>query len=699
MNKIREQLVQEFLSALKEDTIPWEQGWASTGMPQNAVSAAPYHGLNAVILSVEAHKRGYEDSRWCTYKQAKNQGWQVLRGEKGCQIEFWSMYDTKNKVKLKPQDVKRLQETLSPEEYMDRVKPLASYYTVFNAQQMQGIPKVTAINAISNMEESALIQRRDTLLKNMNLDFISGGDRAFYSSGKDRITMPEIGQFKNVYAYMSTLLHEAGHATGHESRLNRDIKNAFGTENYAREELRAEIASAFVSQSIGMENERQYVDNHRAYIQDWIEVLEKNPEELFKAIKDAERIADYLIEKGEFPRVEMEQVREEVVHAETASPGVEEPVDSEKTLSDKDALLLNGEIEPYVTIVWSEYGPPLEDGVEMPFSQANALFEKLDDRVNWDDMHKNGMAYYKTKFQITYEQNGEICKGEYRQDLGDGYGSIVDFLQKEYRGNSRLTKYLETNCFYQNVIDRYGELSSEAKYYVAGLRRDIRRYCLEWGWEDMKLPSASKVELMLDAYKHKGFIMLFTEQEAAQIRVEIKKQQRTNCPAEDGKISQNQKMKTAVQLGLEVEKYKNAGLTVEQILKYKVPAILKKVREQGITISSEKACNLICSTYASDLEEYRSLRECVKASFKERHQQIRADIRANGFKATRTLVNAIERLDALNGKANTLQDIKELAKSQNISADAKEAVNDIVETLQHQETKMQVPEPPAVEPA
>lgn len=207
MNKVREQLVQEFLSALKEDTIPWEQGWASTGTPQNAVSAAPYHGLNAVILSVEAHKRGYEDARWCTYKQAKNQGWQVLRGEKGCQIEFWSMYDTKNKVKLKPQDVNCLRETLSPEEFMERVKPVSSYYTVFNAQQMQGIPKVAVVNDISSMEEADLLQRRNTLLQNMDVDFVSGGDRAFYTPSRDRITMPEISQFKNVYAYMSTLLN------------------------------------------------------------------------------------------------------------------------------------------------------------------------------------------------------------------------------------------------------------------------------------------------------------------------------------------------------------------------------------------------------------------------------------------------------------------------------------------------------------
>lgn len=697
MNKIREKLVQEFLNALKEDTIPWEKGWASTGIPQNAVSAASYHGLNAVILSMEAHKRGYTDARWCTYKQAKNQGWQVMRGEKGCQIEFWSMYDTEKKVKLKPQDVKRLQESLSKEEYMERVKPLANYYTVFNAEQIQGVPKVTVVNDINDMQEAALIQRRDTLLENMNLDFVSGGDRAFYSPSMDRITMPEISQFKNVYAYMSTLLHEAGHATGHENRLGRDIKNAFGTENYAREELRAEIASAFVSQSIGMENERQYVDNHRAYIQDWISVLEKNPEELFKAIKDAEQIADYLIEKGEFPKVELELIREEPQHIETASPEKEESAESGKNLSDKDAMLLNGEIEPYVTIVWSEYGPPLEGGTEMPFSKANELFEKLDNPAAWDDMHKNGMEYYKTKFQITYEQYGQICKGEYRQDLGDGYGGIVDFLKEEYKGNTRLINYLETDCFYQNVIHSHGELSSDAKDYVAGLRREIRRYCLEWGWEDMKLPTASEVEMKLDAYEHMGLTSLFTKQEAANLRVEIKRQMQ----GRNQSVEMSHAQKTAVQLGLEVETYKNNGLAVEEIIRYKIPEVVKKLEEQGVSISTKEACNLICSTYASDFEEYRVLREDGINAIRtcaEKHQQIRADIRTNGFKASRTLVNAIDRLDAVTGRHNTLRDIKGLAENPDISADMKETVNEIVETLQQQETKMQSPEPPAMEP-
>lgn len=102
---------------------------------------------------------------------------------------------------------------------------------------------------------------------------------------------------------MATLLHEAAHATGHESRLNRDMEGAFGSPEYAKEELRAEIASAFTAQILRIDySQNDYMENHEAYVQNWISVLENEPNELFAAIKDAEKISDYLIEKGEFSR-------------------------------------------------------------------------------------------------------------------------------------------------------------------------------------------------------------------------------------------------------------------------------------------------------------------------------------------------------------------------------------------------------------
>lgn len=297
MNKVREQISQAFLESLKENELPWQKGWM-TERPYNTVSNTEYRGVNSFWLSYAAEQKGYSDPRWCTFKQAKDKGWKVKKGEHGTQVEFWSMYDTETKKKLTARESNLLREELG-EDFYERVKPISSVYTVFNAEQIEGIPKREKTQEPIKSEE--LLRKRDTLIRNMEFTFHEGGNRAFYRSGDDSVTLPQMEQFRSIYDYMSVFLHESGHATGHESRLNRDLSGGFGSQKYAREELRAEIASAFTSQELGLgEMAAEHMDNHKAYIQSWIEVLEKEPQELFAAIRDAEKISDYLIEKGEF---------------------------------------------------------------------------------------------------------------------------------------------------------------------------------------------------------------------------------------------------------------------------------------------------------------------------------------------------------------------------------------------------------------
>lgn len=297
MNKMREQISQAFLEALKENEIPWQRGWMAE-RPINAVSNTEYRGVNNFWLSYTAEQKGYSDPRWCTFKQAKDNDWHIKKGEKGTHVEFWSMYDTETKKKLTARESNLLREELE-EDFYKRVKPISSVYTVFNAEQIEGIPEREKTHESIRSDE--LIQKRDTLIKNMGFTFHEGGDRAFYRMGDDSVTLPQMDQFRSVYDYMSVFLHESGHATGHKDRMNRDLSGGFGSESYAREELRAEIASAFTSQTLGLgEMEEGHMNNHKAYIQSWINVLQKEPQELFDAIRDAEKISDYLIEKGEF---------------------------------------------------------------------------------------------------------------------------------------------------------------------------------------------------------------------------------------------------------------------------------------------------------------------------------------------------------------------------------------------------------------
>lgn len=300
-NKMREEMKEAFINSLKEEQIPWQCDWVRMGRPENAVTGKLYRGVNSVWLAYKQDRMGYQDPRWCTFNQAQKEGWKVRKGEKGTRIEFWSLYDTETKQKISNEQAAELKGLLG-DDFYDRIKPVSSVYTVFNARQIEGIPERMTGKAHPVLPEERLTEKRDVLLKNLGLSFREGGDKAFYQPGKDQITMPEMERFRSGYGYMSTFLHEAGHATGHESRLDRNIKNSFGTPDYAREELRAEIASAFTAQELGLPGTDAAFTNHKAYIQDWIMVLEKDPGELFAAIRDAEKISDYLMEKGEFAR-------------------------------------------------------------------------------------------------------------------------------------------------------------------------------------------------------------------------------------------------------------------------------------------------------------------------------------------------------------------------------------------------------------
>ncbi|MBQ9168513.1 MAG: DUF1738 domain-containing protein [Oscillospiraceae bacterium] len=298
LSKVREELAQTFLAALNQGQLPWRKCW-SQALPVNAITGKTYRGINTLVLSYYGDRRGYTDTRWCTYNQAQEKGWQVRKGSKGVRVEYWACYDTKEKKLLSWDDVRR--KLKADPDYEKNLQLRCRTYTVFNGEQIDGIP---APEQRPSTDIGTLREKRDTLIRNMGIGYQEGGVRAYYSPGMDTVTLPPEGTFDDTYSYMATFLHECGHATGHESRLNRNLTGGFGSDSYAREELRAEIASAFTAQSLGLqltdEQLRYQTEQHTAYIQGWSKILQDSPEELFRAIKDAEAISDYLIEKGEF---------------------------------------------------------------------------------------------------------------------------------------------------------------------------------------------------------------------------------------------------------------------------------------------------------------------------------------------------------------------------------------------------------------
>jgi antirestriction protein ArdC len=251
----------------------WVSGWGAF----NVKSGRPYRGINALLLSRRAAERGYSDPRWLTFLQAREAGGSVRKGEKGTPIVFY-----KKMVEL-------------DSEGMEKRRSLLRFSTVFNVEQCEGIePRPVEPQ---NLEASQ--QQIDEICRRHGVVLKTGGLRAFYRSSDDSITVPDRGQFHSACRFQSTLLHELVHWTGHPSRLNRKmggIKKTpggeFVTDEYAFEELVAEIGSAFLCAHFNITGEMQ----HAAYLAHYIEMLEEDSTAIFKAASAAQKAADYLLD-------------------------------------------------------------------------------------------------------------------------------------------------------------------------------------------------------------------------------------------------------------------------------------------------------------------------------------------------------------------------------------------------------------------
>lgn len=294
LNAARQRLIDEYLKALQSDTIPWHSGWKSKS-PRNAITNRSYKGVNHFLLSFIADENKWDDPRWCTFNQAKEQGWHIIRGQKAVPIEYWYILHTEEKRIYSWDDYhKAMENGADPNDFQLRSK----IYHVFNAAQIEGITQLEQNEPVEINNEEFI----DKVIKNMGVSYEEKGDKAFYAPDFDTVVIPEKKLFLNEYAYHATRLHELCHATGHEKRLNRDLSGNFGSESYAREELRAEISSSFLMQELNLEYDEQHTRRHIAYIQNWIEILKKEPSELFQAIKEADNITDYIKEIGEYER-------------------------------------------------------------------------------------------------------------------------------------------------------------------------------------------------------------------------------------------------------------------------------------------------------------------------------------------------------------------------------------------------------------
>lgn len=235
---------------------------------------------------MESQARGWTDSRFLTYRQARELGGQVRGGERGVQVVFYRLREV-------PQAV---EDERSEDDPKPKVIPLLRAYTIFNVQQVNGLPERFTPVAPSQAawEPHGAAER---LLKGSGARLEHGGAMAFYSPLDDRIQLPDPGAFKDRGSYYATALHELTHWTGHPERLDRALGRRFGESAYAVEELVAEIGSAFLCASCGIDGELQ----HPEYIGEWIKVLRGDKRAIFTASTKAQQAADFIESKSITP--------------------------------------------------------------------------------------------------------------------------------------------------------------------------------------------------------------------------------------------------------------------------------------------------------------------------------------------------------------------------------------------------------------
>ena len=301
-DQYHKEFADDIIAQIERGTAPWQKHWqpGENRMPENFSTGARYQGGNALQLMVKRTQRAWNDNRWGTYKQIKEAGGQVRKGERGTTVLVYKPPERADRKEATPGEVAEDKPKNPDTERTTR--PMWRRYTVFNVEQADGLKLSDRAAARPGWEAQQNVER---VIRAVGVRIREvNGDRAYYNMARDEIVLPERSQFKNAEGYYQTALHEVGHSTGHKSRMNREslrqgIDDGFGSEAYAREELRAEISAMMSSDRLGVAYEPQHAT---AYVKGWVEVLKDDPKEIHRAAAEAGRISDYVCEAPERQR-------------------------------------------------------------------------------------------------------------------------------------------------------------------------------------------------------------------------------------------------------------------------------------------------------------------------------------------------------------------------------------------------------------
>lgn len=352
---VRSTLTEIFLKSIEEDPLSWHSNFKSPQRPMNGIYHNQYKGYNRMLLSYVMNKNGYQDPRF--YPQSyifgspenREKAWddptkiKVMRGEKPVFIDT-GFFVPKNKFdadgnKLKPISIPEYRKL--SDERKELYRPAQKSIPVYNADQLTGVEKWKEIETGKQVLDSYILQVIDRGAAEMGVAVKEGDyDPPCYIPDLDEIHMPQKSLFANEYAFAATLLHEMAHASGAEHRMNRDLSGGFGSEKYAIEELRAEIASAFMANEFGIDMPDSLLDDHKAYVQSWAKAISNDKNILISAIFDAEKIADYVEDKAELTKwIQLQQ------EADKKDDTISKSIDRISDRYDKSTALLMKNLE------------------------------------------------------------------------------------------------------------------------------------------------------------------------------------------------------------------------------------------------------------------------------------------------------------------------------------------------------------------
>lgn len=292
-------VVEKIIEDMKKNGLRWAEPYLPTMTPHNPVTGTVYQGGNRIHLAFVGMERGFTDNRWCTFNQIRDNGWHLMKGAKSAIIEKWKAITVTDK-----------NEDTGEEEITGQFLRLMGYWNVFNASEIEGMPSEVKPEHISDRSGSIASDLITSSRCPVNESAAYAG-KAAYAPMLDRIMIAPRETFISDESFTRVLLHEMTHSTGHPSALGRTMNTQFGSPEYAKEELVAELGSLFLSADLGIQSadmEGEFYENHVAYLKSWVRALEDDPAYLFKASSQADKASVYLMERYENT---IEQTRDE----------------------------------------------------------------------------------------------------------------------------------------------------------------------------------------------------------------------------------------------------------------------------------------------------------------------------------------------------------------------------------------------------